>query len=231
MEYDSLRVKVWGDLACFSRPEMKVERVSYEVMTPSAARGILEAIFWKPEMQWEVRAIHVLRPVRYLSFVRNEVARKAVPGTVLRWAERRSANGYFVNDKDIRTQRHTLALRDVAYLIVADIRVLPGVQADAAKYRDQFRRRVERGQCHAMPFLGCREFVACFSAPDEQDRPIPVTENLGRMLFDLDYEPGESGRGSPRFFEAGLEQGILHVPAWLYEEQRRRRQDAAATPA
>jgi CRISPR-associated protein Cas5d len=231
MAYDSLRVKVWGDLACFSRPEMKVERVSYEVMTPSAARGILESIFWKPEMQWEVRAIHVLRPVRFLAFVRNEVARKATPGTALCWAELHSADGYFIDDNDIRTQRHTLALRDVAYLIVADIRVLPRVQADAAKYRDQFRRRIHLGQCHSMPYLGCREFVACFSELDGQDQPIPVNADLGRMLFDLDYEPGESGRGRPRFFEAQLERGILHVPAWLYEEQKRRRQDAASTLA
>ncbi len=225
MLLSSLQVKVWGDLACYTRPEAKVERVSYEVMTPSAARGILEAIFWKPEMQWEIRAIHVLRPIRHVSFLRNEVTRKAVVSTTQRWAQQ---GGGYCADED-RTQRHTLALRDVAYIIVADIRVIPGVDGNLAKYREQFQRRVQRGQCHTMPYLGCREFSASFGEAGGKDRPIPVTADLGRMLFDMDYQPDASGRGQPRFFQARLEQGVLHIPPQLYE--KRRRSHAAATLA
>lgn len=223
--YEPVRVKVWGEWACFSRPEMKVERVSYEVMTPSAARGILEAIFWKPQMQWEVRAIEMLRPVRFHGFVRNEVTKKANPATALSgpsFEQRGRPLG--LQDEKVRTQRHTLALRDVAYIIVADVRVADGVAADPAKYRDQFRRRVERGECYIRPYLGCREFSAFFSAPDPNDHPFPVSANLGRMLFDLLYEPGESGRGMPLFFDADLEQGVIQIPPYLYE---RRHQHAA----
>src|SRR6266566_682904 len=129
-------VKVWGAFACFTRPELKAERVSYPVMTPSAARGVLEAVFWKPEFAWRVREIWVLKEIRRFSVLRNEV-----------------------NHREWKTmQRHTLALRDVAYLIRADIAVKPGVGEDPAKYRDQFRRRAERGQCYHRPYLGCREF-------------------------------------------------------------------------
>lgn len=226
MPYSPLQVKVWGDLACYTRPEAKVERVTYEVMTPSAARGILEAIFWKPEIQWEVRAIHVLRPIRHISFIRNEVTSKAVVSTAQHWAQQ--AGGYY-SDED-RTQRHTLALRDVAYVIVADIRVLPGVDADPAKYRDQFQRRVQRGQCHTMPYLGCREFSAFFAEAREEDQPVPVTADLGRMLFDLAYQPGTSGRGQPRFFQARLEQGVLSIPPQLYEERRHSHLQVAPGP-
>lgn len=217
MPYSPLQVKVWGDIACYTRPEAKVERVTYEVMTPSAARGVLEAIFWKPEMQWEVRAIHVLRPIRHISFLRNEVTRRAIISTTQHWAEQ--GGGYYA-DED-RTQRHTLALRDVAYLIVADVRVLPGVDAKPAKYREQFQRRVQHGQYHTMPYLGCREFSAFFSEAGEEDHPIPVTTDLGRMLFDMDYQSGTSGRGQPRFFQARLDQGVLHIPPQLYETRRR----------
>lgn len=211
-----LRVKVWGDQACFTRPETKVERVSYDVMTPSAARGILEAIFWKPEIEYEVRAIKVLRPIRHFSTVRNEVSSKAVISTARRWAETRG--GYFA-DED-RAQRHTLALRNVAYVIETDVRVLPHVQADAAKYRDQFRRRVAQGQCHIRPYLGCREFAAYFAESSEEDQPIALNAELGRMLFDMSYQPGTSGRGTPVFFSATLKDGVLHIPPHLYEARR-----------
>ncbi|MDI3338968.1 MAG: type I-C CRISPR-associated protein Cas5c [Sphaerobacter sp.] len=203
-----LQVKVWGDIACFTRPEMKVERVSYPVMTPSAARGVLEAIFWKPEMTWRVIEIWVLKPIRYFSILRNEVKSKQSERTAQAWAHR---GGVYVAAED-RAQRHTLALRDVAYLIHAQIDLRPGVTDDVAKYRDQFRRRVARGQCFSTPYLGCREFSASFGEPDGSERPIDVTEDLGRMLLDLDYAADGSGRGRPRFFAARLERGILRVP-------------------
>src|SRR6266516_4332687 len=183
MKYPPVEVCVWGKFACFTRPEMKVERVSYEMMTPSAARGILEAIFWKPEFRWEVREISVLKPIRYCSIVRNEVNNRAIATTAHQWAQK--GGGYFA-DED-RAQRHTLALRDVAYVIAADATLQPGVEADPAKFRDQFRRRVARGQCYFTPCLGCREFAASFEELDGNEQPIERTVDLGRMLFDLDY--------------------------------------------
>ena len=210
MRYAPVKIKVWGSLACFTRPEMKVERVSYEVMTPSAARGILEAIFWKPEFRWEVREISILKPIRFYSIVRNEVNSRAVDKTARQWSQK--GGGYHA-DED-RAQRHTLVLRDVAYVIAADVAVQPGVEEDPAKYRDQFRRRVARGQCYLTPYLGCREFAASFEEPDDNEQPIATTIELGHMLFDLDYQ--SDGRGQPRFFQARLEQGILRIPSKMY---------------
>ncbi len=226
MHFTPVEVKVWGDFACFTRPEMKVERVSYEVMTPSAARGFLEAIFWKPEFQWEVQAIHVLRPIRYLSLLRNELKSRVAVSTIRRWAEQ--PGEYFAEDD--RAQRHTLALRDVAYLIVADVRLCSGVTEHPAKYRDQFRRRVRSGQYHTAPYLGCREFTAFFSERDGSEQPVPVTADLGRMLFDLDYHPDQSGRGQPTFFDARMEEGVISIPSSCYDK-RRRMLDAASTSA
>lgn len=130
--FPSLEVKVWSPMACYTRPESKVERVSYPVPTPSAARGVLEAIFWKPEFSWRVREIVVLKPVRYLSILRNEVEVKA-------------GSGEGISITNSRQQRHTLALRDVSYIIRADIVLRSHADADIAKYREQFRRHVEQG--------------------------------------------------------------------------------------
>jgi CRISPR-associated protein Cas5d len=211
-EYAWLEVKVWGEYACFTRPEMKAERVSYSVMTPSAARGLLEAIFWKPEISWQVREIWVLNPIRHFSILRNEVNSKAPPCTARGWFQARG--GYFAEED--RAQRHTLGLRDVAYIIKADVVLAPHAMAeDIAKYRDQFRRRVHRGQCYHQPYLGCREFVASFGPPGGTEQPIHVTDTLGRMLFDLDYASDNTGRGRPRFFQAQLEHGILRIPPEL----------------
>jgi CRISPR-associated protein Cas5d len=207
--YPPLQVKVWGDFACFTRPEMKVERVTYPVMTPSAARGVLEAIFWKPEFSWQVEEIRVLHPIRYFSILRNEVNSRASFRAAAGWKE---GGGGFVAGED-RAQRHTLALRDVAYVISAQVALKPGVASDAAKYRDQFRRRMKDGRSFATPYLGCREFTASFSEPDDTERPIELTDDLGLMLLDLDYLPDGSGRGRPRFFHARLDGGVLRVPS------------------
>ena len=213
-----LKVKVWGELACFTRPEMKVERVSYSVMTPSAARGVLEAIFWKPEFDWRIRRIEVLKPIRHFSILRNEVNNKAALATAKGWAK--GGQGAYFTDED-RAQRHTLALRDVAYIIHADVALRPHATEDAAKYRDQFRRRVAKGRCCHMPYLGCREFSASFCEPEAGDRPHDISDDLGIMLFDLDYAPDGSGRGKPLFFRARLERGVLSVPPELYEKEVR----------
>ncbi|HVC96344.1 MAG TPA: type I-C CRISPR-associated protein Cas5c [Pirellulales bacterium] len=214
-EWGPLAVKVWGDFACFTRPEMKVERVSYSVMTPSAARGILEAIFWKPEVSWRVEEIWVLRPIRYFSIQRNEVNSRASERSARDWAKN---GGGFYADED-RAQRHTLALRDVAYLIRANLSLRSHATDDLAKYRDQFQRRVANGRCFARPYLGCREFAADFAQPDGREHPLDsIDGELGPMLFDLSYAPDTAGQAQPRFFDATLDRGILRVPGHLYTE-------------
>lgn len=203
-----VEVKVWGDWACFTRPEMKVERVSYPVMTPSAARGVLEAVLWKPQFQWMVREIVVLEPIQYFSILRNEVNSLASGRSARSWEK--NGGGFFASED--RAQRNTLGLRKVAYIIRADIEVKPGVNDDAAKWRDQFRRRVARGQCFAQPYLGCREFTASFGEPGPDDIPAErINMTVGRMLLGLDYAPGSSGRATPRFFNAQLENSILRI--------------------
>ena len=206
---EPLTVKIWGDYACFTRPEMKIERVSYPVMTPSAARGILEAIFWKPEFAWHIQEIEVLNPIRYFSIMRNEVKTRASHRTAQSWAK--TGYGGYYADRD-RTQRHTLAIRDVAYIVRAHMELHGGVYEDPAKYREQFRRRVSKGQCFATPYLGCREFWASFGPPDRQEEPLDLNMEIGPMLFDMNYEQNGTGRGTPMFFEATLERGVLHVP-------------------
>jgi CRISPR-associated protein Cas5d len=219
IEHPPLRLKVWGEYACFTRPEMKAERVSYEVMTPSAARGVLEAIYWKPEIQWQVRSIAVLNPIRRASIQRNEVSSVASPRAIRTGFERGGGYNYYADDD--RTQRHTLALRGVAYLIEADLVPTGRGEADhPAKHRDIFRRRVARGQCFHRPYLGCREFAASFGEPDGSEKVADIlagrTEPLGRMLFDLRY--GSEGPNTPIFFNAELADGVLHVPSYLYTE-------------
>lgn len=209
--YPPLVLKVWGELACFTRPEMKVERVTYPAPTPSAARGMLEAVFWKPECAWRVEEVWVLKPIRYFSILRNEVNSRASERAAASWAK--SGGGYIASAD--RSQRHTLALREVAYVIRAQIEVKPGVPDDPAKFRDQFRRRVQAGRCFATPYLGCREFSAAFGPPDGNELPIDHSEELGPMLLDVDYASADVGRFAPRFFPARLERGILRVPSQM----------------
>ena len=206
--YSPLEVKVWGDFACFTRPEMKVERVSYPVMTPSAAKGVLEAIFWKPEFNWEVEEIAVLKPIRYFSILRNEINSRQTMQTAQGWQR----NGGGFSAADDRAQRHTLGLRDVAYVIRGQTVVRAGVEEDPAKFRDQFRRRVASGRCFATPYLGCREFTAWFSEPQGDETPQQIHEDLGNMLLRMEYNPETPGHATPRFFKAKLENGVLSVP-------------------
>jgi len=197
------RLHVWGDAACFTRPEMKVERVSYEVMTPSAARGILEAILWKPQMRWRVRAIEVLKPIRFGQIRRNEVASKASFGRVV-----------VADDQDERQQRAMLHLVDVGYVIHADIELTPraGPEDSLAKYVGMFERRASKGQCFQRPVLGTREFAADFRllAPGEAG-PLPIsdTKGLGFMFLDFDHSKKPP---APVFFPGRLDNGRLNVP-------------------
>ena len=203
-----LAVKVWGDYACFTRPENKVERVSYPVITPSAARGLLEAIFWKPEVRWHVQAIAILKPIKFFSIKTIEVKSRASPRAAQRWG--RTGGGYYA-DED-HTPRHTLGLRDVSYILYAEMVLRPHATEGMDKYTDQFLRRVARGQCHHTPYFGCREFAAAFGPPDGTERPIAYTADLGRMLGDLNYVDGTSGRGAAQFFHATVQHGVMAVP-------------------
>lgn len=209
MRYDEpVEVKVRGTLACFTRPEMKVERVSYPVMTPTAALGVLANILWKPEFSWQVREIAVLAPINYQSIARNEVKNRISHRSAQAWA-RTGEGGYSAEDD--HTPRHTLALRDVEYIIRA-LPVPRDPAQDEAKYRDQFRRRVRNGQCYGMPYLGCREFVAEFEEPTGQERPIDQTFAVGQMLLSIDAMPEEPERRIPRFFHAEVTSGVLRIP-------------------
>ncbi len=209
----TLRLRVWGTNACFTRPEMKVERVSYDVMTPSAARGILEAIHWKPAIRWCVEQIDVLKPVRWESVRRNEIGSVMSPRT----------EGLFIEDQ--RQQRAGLLLRDVDYVIHARFEITDkaGQEDTVVKHEQMFLRRAGKGQCFHRAYLGCREFAAAFSLiEDDETLPEPINESreLGYMLHDLCHDNSDDKNGThycdekcqPRFFKAALENGCLKVP-------------------
>ncbi|HEU5155359.1 MAG TPA: type I-C CRISPR-associated protein Cas5c [Streptosporangiaceae bacterium] len=192
-------VQVRGDAALFSRPELKVERVTYPVMTPTAARGILEAIFWKPQMSYRVVAIEVLKPIRQFTVRRNETHQVVSLGGALR--------GDRVDAAAARDQRNAVCLRDVAYRIHAHVNVASDADKNASAYRAQFRRRVTRGACFQQPFLGTREFSAEFGDPDDT-QAISRSEDLGVMLHTIHFGPPVQ----MEWFTARLDCGVLHVP-------------------
>lgn len=230
----TIHLRTWGDLACFTRPEMKVERVSYPVMTPSAARGLLEAILYKPQFRWNIQRIAVHRPIRFLSFRRNEVKSRLS-----------TRNPQPLLADEDRTQRNTLALKDVEYVIEATLQLtplaglprrVPASEEDQegdtlVKYLAMFQRRAEKGQCFTQPCFGCREFPAHFELADESAMTVPdgihgrsqANRDLGLMLYDVfsldvpkDQPPGKMEKPDPRvtFFNARLVQGVLSIPSW-----------------
>jgi CRISPR-associated protein Cas5d len=210
----SIKVEVWGEYACFSRPEMKVERVSYDVMTPSAARGLIEAIYWHPGMRWVIDRIHVCRPVRFTNVRRNEVKDTISARKVKQAMEKGRADLYLAAPESIQ-QRAAMALRDVRYVIEAHFemtdKAAPG--DNPGKFQDIMKRRLARGQCYQQPCFGVREFPAHFQAcetippcPDE----LKGERDLGWMLLDLDYSDPENIL--PLFFRATLRDGVLEVP-------------------
>jgi CRISPR-associated protein Cas5d len=196
-------VQVWGEAALFSRPELKVERVTYPVMTPSAAVGVLESIFWKPQMRYRVVAIEVLRPIRQFTVRRNETTDVAPLSEAIRGTRR-------VDTVAHRDQRNAVCLRDVAYRIHAHIEVADDAGRVTAAYRDQLRRRVRKGACFQRPYLGTREFSAEFGWPDDTPRQAGLTEDLGIMLHSIHRD----GRADIRmeWFAARVEHGVLSVP-------------------
>ena len=234
-----VRLRVWGDYACFTRPEMKVERVSYDVMTPSAARGILEAIYWKPSIRWVIKRIHVIRPIAFTNIRRNELASK------ISFRNAKSAMkgntpmpDYFIEED--RQQRAAMVLKHVEYLIEAEFEVLTDEQIAAkgidvsdrkpddrtdGKHIDQFRRRARDGRCYKQPVFGCREFPANFELI-EDDEALPVScyadkgeKDLNWMLFDMDFADPKDIK--PMFFPAKMTNGIVEVPHPDSEEVKR----------
>ena len=223
-------IEVSGPYACFTRPEMKVERVSYDVITPSAARAIFEAILWKPAISWRVQRIEVLAPIRWISIRRNEVGKVASPRT----------SGIFVEDD--RQQRAGLLLRDVRYRLCAQFEFIPPEKScqvrnsipghlqdhfekaeferpddrhheTEAKYAAMFERRAKKGQRFHQPYLGCREFAAEVRLVDprvEPAEPIPETRDLGWMLYDLDFSDPTDPK--PLFFRPEMKNGVIDIP-------------------
>lgn len=207
-----VRVHVWGDYALFARPEMKVERCSYDVMPPSAARGILEAIYWHPGMRWVIDRIQVRKPIRFTSIRRNEVKSKVLAGNVLR-AVNGSSKPLSIASKEEIVQRAAILLKDVDYLIEAHFEMTERASAgdNPGKFKDIVMRRLRRGECFHMPYFGCREFPANFELyeADDLEDGDGREQDLGYMLYDFDYSDPEDIK--PMFFRAVLRNGILDV--------------------
>ena len=208
-----VRLLVSGDFACFTRPEMKVERVSYDVMTPSAARGILEAIHWKPAIQWVVDVIHVLKPIRFHSIRRNEVGHKAPVSSIRKAMNSGEIDELVLLVDEDRQQRAATILVDVAYVIEARFEMTrkAGPSDTEGKHLDLFNRRARKGQCFHQPCLGTREFPARFRLIERGEAlPSAITEtrDLGFMLYDIDHAAARSSL----FFRASLHNGVLRVP-------------------
>ncbi len=226
-----ISLHVWGDYACFTRPELKAERVSYEVMTPSAARGILSAIYWKPQFRWVIDRIRILKPIRTTQIRRNELGCKiSTPSTAVMKGTKEAFLGTLIEDN--RQQRAATILRDVGYIIDAHVVVLeedPDVNS-AAKHLEMFKRRASKGQCFHQPCLGTREFPAMFALVDAEhpEPPCELTDSqknrsFGLMLWDMVYENSPKGNiicahtgkrqiASPRFFLAEMVNGIVNIP-------------------
>lgn len=229
-------LEVWGDYACFTRPEMKVERVSYDVITPSAARAIFSCIFWKPAISWHITKIEVLNPIEWVSVRRNELGAVASPKT----------KELFIEEN--RQQRAGLFLKNVRYRIYAKQEFIPQnkrpqtkalpenlVDKDEkellrkdenpGKYNAMFERRAKKGQCFNQPYFGCREFSCNFRLIENIDEEIKnkpainETRDLGFMLYDMDYSNEKDIK--PAFFRAKIENGVINVPAWESEEIRK----------
>lgn len=208
-------LEVTGDFACFTRPEMKVERVSYDVITPSAARAIFESIYWKPAVRWHMRRIEVLAPVRWVNLRRNEVKSKVSMSSVI--AAMNASNSelaIYADEIDERVQRAALFLRDVAYRLHADMEVRADRNdpAPEPKFHAMFERRALAGQCVNQPYLGCREFAArvrLVTQPEQEPVPIADSRDLGWMLHDLDFSNPTDPQ--PVFFRAQMEHGVIDV--------------------
>ena len=192
-----IKVKVSAPYACFTRPDLKVERMTYPCMTPSAARGVLDSILWKPEFKWHILRVNMLKPLQFASIKRNELS------------DKQSHEPIYVDEAKRRAQRNSIVLRDVSYIIEAAIyQDSPDAKNTPEKYRAMFNRRVAKGQCYRRPYLGCREFAAEFYPVEPGDSPISETIPIGSMLLDIFFD--KSGKPSPRFFyDVFVKEGVL----------------------
>ena len=211
-----IQVEVWGDYACFTRPEMKTERVSYDVMTPSAARGLLESIYWHPGLRWVIECIHVCSPIRFTNIRRNEVKDVISARAVKSVMEKgKGIDELYLATTESIQQRAAMVLKDVHYVIDAHFdmtdKAAPG--DNPGKFQDIIKRRLERGQCYSMPYFGTREFAAHFARCTELP-PCPEEllgeRDLGWMLWDMDYTDPQDIK--PKFFRAKLVDGVMDVP-------------------
>ncbi len=204
-----VKLKVWGDYACFTRPEMKVERVSYDVMTPSAARGVLEAIYWKPSIRWVVDRIHVLKEIRFDNIRRNELGSVLPIGSVNKaMKDGKSPVETFIEED--RQQRAAMVLKDVAYVIEAHFEFTGEEDNNPAKHKEMFERRARQGQYFHHPYLGCREFSANFEIFEGDNPATPFTgeKDFGWLLHDIDFKNNmEAG-----FFRAIMKDGVIAIP-------------------
>lgn len=207
-----VKVKVWGEYALFSRPEMKVERCSYDVITPSAARGILEAIYWHPGMKWVIDKIYVQKPVQFTSIRRNEVKSKISSNNVLPVYNGADKPLYISTKSDI-VQRAALLLRDVSYVIEAHFEMTEkAVESDnPGKFKDIIMRRLKRGECYHTPYFGCREFPAnfCLCEDDKIETAYSGEKDLGFMLYDMDFSDLDNIQ--PMFFRALMKDGVINL--------------------
>lgn len=216
-------LEVAGDYACFTRPEMKVERVSYDVITPSAARAVFEAILWKPAIRWQIDKIEVLNPIKWINLRRNEVG-SVVPVGSVKTAMKNGRGDLGLYIEDERQQRAGLFLRDVKYRLHAHFELLEqNPNNSLVKFAEMFQRRASKGQCFNQPYLGTREFSCEFRLIEGEDN-VSVHESLngqrhlGWMLYDLDY--ADRNNPQPRFFNAIMQDGVINIPAWNSEEVR-----------
>lgn len=207
-----VKVKIWGEYALFSRPEMKVERCSYDVITPSAARGILEAIYWHPGMKWVIDKIYVQKPVRFTSIRRNEVKSKISSNNVLSVYNGADKPLYISTKSDI-VQRASLLLRDVSYVIEAHFEMTEkAVESDnPGKFKDIIMRRLKRGECYHTPYFGCREFPAnfCLCEDEKIETAYSGEKDLGFMLYDMDFSDLDNIQ--PMFFRALMKDGVINL--------------------
>ena len=209
-----VKVKVWGDYALFSRPELKVERYSYDVITPSAARGILEAIYWHPGLRWNIDRIYVKNPICFTSVRRNEVKSKVSASNVLQ-VYNGADKPLYINTKNEIVQRASTILCDVCYVIEAHFEMTEKANEtdNPGKFKDIMMRRLRRGECYHMPYFGCREFPAHFCLCEEEEINTAYDDvserDLGLMLYDMDYSNKDNIQAM--FFRAVLKKGVLDL--------------------
>lgn len=209
-----VKVNVWGDYALFSRPELKVERYSYDIITPSAARGILEAIYWHPGMQWIIDKIYVKNPIQFTSVRRNEVKSKILASNVLQ-AYNGADKPLYISTKEDIVQRASVLLCNVSYVIEAHFEMTEKANAsdNPGKFKDIITRRLRKGECFHTPYLGCREFPANFALCEEEEirtaYDVVAEKDLGLMLYDMDYSDPENIQ--PMFFRAVMRHGVVDL--------------------